>query len=359
MTPVSSPTESRVSRPPAGSATLPHVLVLGTGGTIAGSANGLSQAGYTSAVVPIDSLLDAVPQLAQLAHLSMDQIALVGGQDMNEAVWLTLAARVNAELASADVDGVVVTHGTDTIEETAFFLSLVVASDKPVVVTGATRPASAPGSDGPANIRDAVALAASATARGRSVMVVFDGVIYSPRDIVRMRLVSGREFESANGGSVGAISANGVRFFDTRKPLRPRCLDLPAAAPFPRVEVIYSHVNATPDMARAAVTAGAKGIVLAGTGNGNTSKAVLDALGEAVEAGVVVVRASRVVGGGSVERNIEVDDDRYGFVVSMDLDTAKARILTQLLLANGFSDAAKIQSAFERTADMIAITHSI
>ncbi len=325
----------------------PHVVVLGTGGTIAGAASALSKASYTSAVVPIATLLGAIPSLSEIAHLSFDQVAAVGGQAMTDALWLVLAARVEAELARPDVAGVVVTHGTDTLEETAFLLSLVIGSVKPVVVTGATRPASAPGSDGPANLRDAVVVAASRGAVGRGVMVAFDGAIFAPRHVVRVRIHSGREFASGMGGAIGTVSANGPRFLDPRPSSRSRRLALPAQAPFPRVEIIYSHVNAMPDLAEAAVAAGAKGLVLAGTGNGNSSPGVIEALARAARDGVVVVRASRVVGGGVVERNIEVEDDLYGFVAAGDLDTPKARILTQLLVANDIVDPVSIQAMFD------------
>src|SRR5206468_1967196 len=158
--------------PAAPAAKLPSIVVLATGGTIAGAAASDVQAGYTSGQVGVEQLLAAVPQAKKLANLRGEQIANIGSQDMNDSVWIKLATRVNALLAQPDVSGIVITHGTDTIEETAYFLNLVVKSTKPVVLTGSMRPSTALSADGPLNFYNAVGVAASPQAAGRGVLVV-------------------------------------------------------------------------------------------------------------------------------------------------------------------------------------------
>ncbi len=159
----------------------PKIMILATGGTIAGAQASTSEAGYKSGSFSVDDLIKAVPQLKDLADISGEQVANIGSQTMNHEVWLKLAKRVN-EVLKGDVDGVAITHGTDTMEETAFFLSLVVKSDKPVVLVGSMRPATAIGADGPANLYDAVALAANPEAKGRGPLVVLNDEIHYARE---------------------------------------------------------------------------------------------------------------------------------------------------------------------------------
>lgn len=325
-------------------AVLPGVHVLGTGGTIAGSATGLSKGSYTSGTLPIDALLAALPHVAGTVRLTYEQVASGGSQDMNETVWLRLARTAQAALADDDIAGVVITHGTDTLEETAFFLSLVLPADKPVVITGAARAASAPGADGPANMSDAIALAADPSSRGRGVLAVFDGAIFDPRGLIRTHIRSTREFGAANGGAAGLVTPGGPFFFSPPgQPAQAR-FELPET--LPAVAIVLAHVGAPVGQVDTAVAAGARGIVLAGTGNANASAEMLAALSRAAGDGVMVVRASRVSGGGRVDRNIEIDDDALGFVVSADLDALKARILLQLLIAAGVTTPSAVQAAF-------------
>jgi L-asparaginase len=323
---------------------LPRVHVLGTGGTIAGTATGLAQGSYTSGALSAEHLCAAVPQLARIARLSCEQISGGGSQDMSESIWLRLARAAVTALDEPDIDGIVVTHGTDTLEETAFFLSLLLPANKPVVVTGSTRAATAPGADGPANLTDAVALAACPQARGHGVVVVFDGTIFDPRSVVRAHIRSTRDFEAANGGPRGHVGANGI-YFLSPPPWRSPAFHIPED-PLPRVAIVVAHVGISPDSIEAAIRAGARGIIWAGTGNGNGSAPMMAALADAVRRGVVVVRASRIGGAGQIERNIEIDDDEAGFLVAYDLDAFKARILLQLLLAREATGDAELQAAF-------------
>src|SRR5215467_10461782 len=169
---------------------LPNIVILATGGTIAGSAASGTQAAYTSGAVGIDTMVAAVPGIRDLANIKGEQISNVGSQDMAFTILLTLAKRINTLLAQNDIDGIVVTHGTDTMEESAYFLNLVVKSDKPVVLVGSMRPSTAVSADGPGNLYDAVAVATSPGARGRGVLVVMNDTIHNARDVVKMNTTS-------------------------------------------------------------------------------------------------------------------------------------------------------------------------
>jgi L-asparaginase len=301
--------------------------------------------GYTSGQASAKDLIDAVPGIDKLATLSAEQIANIGSQDMNDEVWVTLAKRINELFSQGKADGVVITHGTDTMEETAFFLEQVVASDKPVVLVGSMRPSTAVSADGPANLYDAVKVAGSSEARGRGTLIVLNDTIQESRDATKTNTTSLQTFHSPNAGPAGYVNAADVRFVEpvTSYP-RPR-FKAPDKAPLPRVDIIYSHSNMTAEEVADAIKRGAKGIVLAGVGDGNSSKAVIDALSAAAKQGIVVVRSSRV-GSGFTLRNAELNDDQLGFVAALDLNPAKARVLLQLLLANNITDPARIQQEF-------------
>ncbi|HDS1696497.1 TPA: asparaginase [Pseudomonas putida] len=323
-------------------AALPRVLLLATGGTIAGSADNRGSGAYNAGAIGAQQLVSSVAGLGDLASLSAEQVASIGSQDMSDDIWLKLASRIQKALDQGEADAVVVTHGTDTMEETAFFLSLVLKTDKPVVLVGSMRPATALGADGPANIYEAVQVAVDKQSKGRGVMVVMNDQIDSARGVTKTHSTSVQTMQSPNLGSQGYVDLGHVRFV---KPAVPgQLLKLPEA-PLPRVEIIYSHSNMDALQIEHAIADKAKGIVLAGMGDGNTSKAALAALEKAAAQGIVVVRSTRV-SKGYVNRNVEVDDSKSGFVASMDLNPQKARVLTQLLIANGVTDPQKVQEAF-------------
>ncbi|HKX46258.1 MAG TPA: type II asparaginase [Planctomycetota bacterium] len=332
--------------PPA--AAKAKVVILATGGTIAGSAETQTQAGYTSGQVGVEVLLAAVPQLATLADVKGEQISNVGSQDISDAIWLKLAARINALQGSSDVDGIVITHGTDTLEETAYFLNLVVRGEKPVVLTAAMRPSTALSADGPLNIFDAVAVAADPKARGRGVLVVANDDIHGARDITKTSTTDIQTFQSLESGLIGVSAYGKNEYF--REPYRLHTktseLSLGDAEALPRVDVLYMCADASADLIDAAVAAGAQGLVTAGVGNGNMNAACLAAVQRAVEKGVVVVRSSRVTGG-FVGRNVEANDDELGTVAAGLLNPAKSRVLLKLALL-GTQDPAKIQGLFDR-----------
>ncbi|QBQ97577.1 asparaginase [Paraburkholderia pallida] len=330
------------------SAALPRVAVLATGGTIAGQADTRAANAYNAGAVGAQQLVQAVPGIEKLAHLSTEQVASIGSQDMNDKVWFTLARRIQEIFDRNEADAVVITHGTDTLEETAFFLDNVLHTHKPVVLVGSMRPSTATSADGPSNLYEAVEVAASPAARGRGVMVVLNDTIQSARATTKTNTTSVQTFASPNSGPIGYVDPASVRFLAPAFQPDSHKYALPSGEQLPRVEIVYSHANMDGVQIDNAIANKAKGIVLAGVGDGNTSKAALEALQRAAKQGIVVVRATRV-GSGFVNRNVEVNDDTSGFVVSLDLNTQKARVLTQLLIANGMTSPAQVQKAFAAT----------
>jgi L-asparaginase len=312
---------------------LPTVVVLATGGTIAGAASSNVQAGYTSGQVGVEQLIAAVPEAKKLANLRGEQISNIGSQDMNDEVWLKLASRVNALVAMPDVAGVVITHGTDTIEETAYFLNLVVKSRKPVVMTAAMRPATALSADGPLNFFNAVAVAAHKDAAGRGVLVVINDWIHGAASLTKTSTTAVQTFLSPQSGLIGTVAYGTLEFY--RGPIGKHTADsefsLTGATALPRVDIVMAHENMDGVLIDAAAAAGARGIVIAGVGNGNLTAAAVQSLAAQAKKGIVCVRASRVVTG-VVGRNVELEDDKLGFVASLDKNPQKARVLLRLAL---------------------------
>jgi L-asparaginase len=326
----------------------PRIVIVATGGTIAGAAESTTAAGYKSGAVAVDVLIAAVPQIKKFADVRGVQVSSVGSQDMDDALWVKLAAEVNRLLAQPDVDGIAITHGTDTMEETAYFLNLVVKSDKPVVLTGSMRPSTSLSADGPLNIYNAVGVAADPRAKGRGVLVVANDDIHGARAITKRHTTDVETFVSPEAGLIGVCLFDDREF--TRSPARAHTTATPfrvaEGQALPRVDVIYAHAGMSADLIDAAVAAGAKGIVIAGVGDGNMTTPALEAAKRAIAKGTVVVRSTRV-GDGIVRRNIEVDDDRVGTVVSKELNPAKARVLLKLALTQS-SDAKRIQELFDK-----------
>jgi len=331
----------------AAAADKPSIRILATGGTIAGAQAGSQSYGYKSGSFRVEDLIGAVPQLKELADLGGEQIANTGSQDMNDAVWLKLVKRVNELLGSRDVDGIVITHGTDTMEETAFFLDLAVKSEKPVVLVGSMRPATAISADGPGNLYSAVAVAASPGAKGRGVMVVLNDEVHAARNVTKIDTTSVETFKSPNRGPVALVHAGKIAWFEQmdRPHTRKTEFDVSGRSQLPRVDIIYAHANMSPDLIDSAVRAGAKGLVIAGVGDGNMTQQAQAAMSRAVKAGVVVVRSTRLPEG-LVLRNNEVNDDQTGFVASGEFTAPKARVLLQLGLTRS-NDAKQIQRMFD------------
>jgi L-asparaginase len=320
--------------------------VLATGGTIAGSQYPRSRRGYRSGIFSIEALIAAAPGIESLARLDAEHVASIGSQDMGESVWRALARRTQSALANPDVAGVVVTHGTDTMEETAYFLNLVVRSPKPVVLVGAMRPATAMSADGPMNLYNAVATAAHTDAGGRGVLVVANDEIHFAREVAKTNTTQVGTFKSTHRGLAGLVSSGRLHFYGM--PVRRHTLgsefQVPAARALPRVDIVYAHAGMGRELIDAAVRAGARGLVIAGVGNGNLGAAALAAAAAAARAGVAIVRSTRT-GGGIVERNVEMDDDQLGFIAADELNPQKARILLMLGLMRT-RDALVLQDMF-------------
>jgi L-asparaginase len=312
---------------------LPNIVILATGGTIAGAAATGTQAGYTSGAVTIDTMLAAVPGIKDLASIKGEQISNVGSQDMTFDIMLTLAKRCNELFSTGSVDGIVITHGTDTMEETAFFLNLVVKSDNPVVLVGSMRPSTAVSADGPLNLYDAVAVAADPNSRGRGVLVVMNDWIHGAHSLTKTSTTAVQTFMSPVRGIVGVSTYGKNDFYNTPtwKHTTNSEFDISNVNKLPRVDILYAYADMSPDLIDCSVAKEAKGIVIAGVGNGNMNKASLEAAERAAKKGVVVVRSSRVATG-AVGRNVEVNDDEMGFVASDELNPQKSRILLMLAL---------------------------
>ncbi len=331
----------------AANAQKPNIVILATGGTIAGSAETNVQSGYQSGQVGVDVLINAVPQLKDIANVTGEQISNIGSQNMSDKVWLKLAQTINALLARNDVDGVVITHGTDTMEETAYFLTLVIHSRKPVVLTASMRPSTALSADGPLNIYNAVAVAGNKDAWGRGVMVVANDRIHSAREVVKTSTTAVETFVSPLVGSIGTVNYGKCNFIDLphKKNTFDTEFNVDTNTVLPRVDIIAIYEDAPGDLIKAAVDLGAKGIVTEGLGNGNMPDACVSALEYARTKGVVVVRAARVFTG-FVDRNVELNDDQLGFVASYELRPSKARVLLRLALMKT-DDPIHIQQYFD------------
>jgi L-asparaginase len=325
---------------------LPNVVILATGGTIAGAGASGTQAAYTSGAVGIDTMIAAVPGIRDLANIKGEQISSVGSQDMTFAIMLTLAKRINALLAQNDVNGIVVTHGTDTMEESAYFLNLVVKSDKPVVLVGSMRPSTALSADGPLNLFNAVGVAADPQSAGRGVLVVMNDWIHGAHSLTKTSTTAVQTFMSPLRGLVGVANYGKNDYYNNPawKHTKGSEFDVASVTQLPRVDIIYAYADMPADLIGSSVANGAKGIVIAGVGNGNMNKLSLEAAATAAKKGVIVVRSSRVATG-AVGRNVEVNDDEMNFVASDELNPQKARILLTLALLKPRTTA-EIQTLF-------------
>jgi L-asparaginase len=310
---------------------LPRVKILATGGTIAGAGNSADRAGYKAGALPIDELLNAVPQIHKVANVTGEQIASVGSQDMSIEIWKKLAVRINEIFANNEADAVVITHGTDTQEETSYFLDLTIPYKNAVVITGSMRPATGISADGPKNLYDAVTVAANPASKGKGVLVCFNESIFDGRDVVKISTTKLNAFEAPNVGPVGQVYDGKVNYYSAA--LREVNVNTPfkitAATQFPRVDIIYMYADATGDLINSAVSNGAKALVIAGVGNGNFDKSFMDAITSAVKNGVIVCRASRCLSGRVVLED-EINDKELGTIVSDDLNPQKARVLLML-----------------------------
>jgi L-asparaginase len=324
----------------------PKIVILATGGTIAGAQADGNAAGYKSGSFAVEDLIKAVPNLGNLADITGEQVVNIGSQDMNDEVWLKLAKRLNEVLAQPDVTAVVITHGTDTMEETGYFLSLVTRSTKPVVMVGSMRPATGTSADGPANIYNAVSVAVHPAARGRGVLILLNDEIHYAREATKTNTTQLDTFRSPNRGKAGMTNSGRVYFYDAlaTKHTDKSAFSIDGLSALPRVDIFYAYANVGREYIDQCVKLGCKGIVLAGVGDGNATKTAVTGLADAIKKGVAVVHSSRT-NSGITDRNVELNDDEMGSVASMELNPQKARVLLMLGLTRT-RDAKKLQEFF-------------
>ena len=260
-----------------------RIAILGTGGTIAGFIDStIATTGYTAGAIDIDVLIKAVPQIRDLADISWEQIANIDSSNMCDEIWLRLAKKI-AKLFAEGIDGVVITHGTDTMEETAYFLNLTIKSDKPVVLVGAMRPSTAISADGPKNLYNAVALVANKEAKNKGVMVAINDKILSARGVVKTHSLNVDAFSSPDFGDLGYIVDGKVFFYNnvTKAHTKNAPFDVSKLTSLPKVDILYSYSNDGSGVAaKALFEHGTKAIVVAGSGAGSIHKNQKDVLKE-------------------------------------------------------------------------------
>ncbi|UCV04357.1 asparaginase [Dechloromonas denitrificans] len=325
----------------------PNVVILATGGTIAGAgAAATNSATYQAAKVPVDKLIAGVPELANVAQVRGEQVFQIASESFTNEHLVTLGKRVAALARQGDVDGIVITHGTDTLEETAYFLNLVVHTAKPIVVVGSMRPGTAMSADGTLNLFNAVSVAASQDARGKGVLVTMNDELNSGRDVAKTINIKTEAFKSP-WGPLGMVVEGKNYWF--RLPAKRHTTNsefdieqIDALAP---VEIAYGYGNVSDTAYRALADKGAKAIIHSGTGNGSVAARVVPALRELRANGVQIIRSSHVNGGGFVLRNAEQPDDQYDWVVAHDLNPQKARILAAVAMTKT-QDSKELQRIF-------------
>lgn len=324
----------------------PNVVILATGGTIAGAgAQATDSVIYQSAKVPVDTLIAAIPQLKEVASIRGEQVFQIASESFTNDNLLTLGKHVAALVKQDDVDGIVITHGTDTTEETAYFLNLVVRTEKPVVVVASMRPGTAMSADGIVNLYNAVTVAGSPDARSKGVLVVMNGEINSGRDVTKAINIKVEAFSSPWGALGLVVDGKNYWFrrLDKRHTMNSE-FDIEKIDTLPLVEIAYAGGNVSGTAYRAFARAGAQAIVHAGPGNGSVAGTLVPVLQELRAQGIHIIRSSHVNAGGFVLRNSE-PDDRYDWIAAHDLNPQKARILASVALSST-NDSHELQRIF-------------
>ena len=324
----------------------PNVVILATGGTIAGAgASALNSATYAAAKVGVDKLIAGLPELATVANVRGEQVFQVASESLTNDNLLTLAKRVSALAKQADVDGIVITHGTDTVEETAYFLTLVERTSKPIVMVASMRPGTALSADGALNLFDAVAVAGSPDAVGKGVLLTMNDTIESGRDVSKNINIKTNAF-SSQWGPLGMIVEGKNYWF--RAPVKRHTMnsefDIDTITELPNVGIAMGYEGVEPTAIEALGKSGVKALVHAGTGNGSVANRIVPYLQKVRADGAIVIRSARVPDG-FVLRNAEQPDDKYDWVVSHDLRPQKARILAMVALTKT-SDTKELQRIF-------------
>ncbi|WP_228243094.1 asparaginase [Porphyrobacter sp. GA68] len=320
-----------------------HILILATGGTIAGRSSSALRRDYRPGQIGIGELIDRVRPLAPQAVLEGRELAAIGSEDITPDLWQRIWTQCDAAMRADTVNGIIITHGTDTAEETALLLDLTLPTAKPVVLVGAMRAADAVGSDGLRNLVNAIRVTADADAAGRGVLLVMGDRVIAARDARKARTSGTDAFRGFPRDAVAAVTPHSLDWFGAPWAAR-RSARFTFPREFPEVPILHAFASMEPDLVDRIVGPQTRGVVLAGFGEGNAPRGVRDRLAELARRGLVIVRASRV-DEGIVDR--EPEDDTAGFVAARSLGPAKARVLLQVLLANGVRDAVAVQAAFD------------
>ena len=325
-----------------------HIVVIGTGGTIAGrGTSSINTSAYACSVLSIGEVLSGIPEVGSIARVSAEQLMQIGSENFSSDHLLTLGKRIDTLLKQHDVDGIVVTHGTDTIDETAYFLHLTLKSPKPVVVVGSMRPPSSLSADGPLNLYNAIRVASSPASRAKGTLVVSNDEIHSARDVVKTSTFKLESFRSPYG-PLGYIVEGNPRYY--RVPARRHTTETQWSVDeiyqLPEVGIVYAHAGIDAAVIEATAQSGIRGLIYAATGNGNVAGHIVGALRQARRRGVQIVRASRT-GSGVVIRNGAQPDDEYDWLVVDDQVPQKARLLLMLSLSDG-QNSAELQDVFYR-----------
>lgn len=325
----------------------PRIVLIGTGGTIAGHGeSAINTSAYDCSVVPIGDILAAVPAVEQFADIVPEQIFQLGSENFGSAQLLQLGKRIAMLLRRDDIDGVVVTHGTDTLEETAFFLHLTLPSDKPVVVVGAMRPPSSLSADGPLNLLNAVVVACSPLSRGQGTLVVSNDEIHTARDVSKVNTFKLEAFQSPFGPLGYVMEGKAIYYRHVaRRHTYTSEWSVDEIDTLPNVGIVYAHNGLDPAVIQAVFDANVQAVIYAATGNGNIAAALIPKLILARCQGIRIVRASRT-GSGVVVRNAAQPDDQYGWLVAHDHIPQKARILTMIALS-GSTEHTPVSTAID------------
>ena len=315
------------------------VVILATGGTIAGVGDAGKSAGYTPGTLTAEDLISAVPELADVAEIEAIQVCNVNSDDITDKVWIELANTINELSKDPDISGFVITHGTDTMEETAYFLNLTVKTDKPVVITGSMRPSTSISADGPMNLYESVCVAASADAAGKGVLVVFSDLIFTARSVTKTSTYDVMAISARETGACGVVRDGNVYFYEqsVKRHTTDTEFDVSSLSSLPKVSVVYFSVDMDPEILKYAAEH-SDGIVIAGAGAGEFSEGYIEVIKDLK---IPVVISSRIGDGIIIPANLLVE----GTIAADNLPPQKAAVLLRLALTKT-KDVGKIQDMF-------------
>ena len=305
------------------------ITILATGGTIAGVSKSHSSTDYTAGILDADSLLQTIPQIKDLAEIKIEQFTNIDSIDMKDSIWLELHQKIFEILPNTDA--IIITHGTDTMEETAFFLDCTIHSHKPIILTGAMRPSNALSADGPKNLLNAIFLALCKDSKNRGVMITMNDKIFSTKSVSKTHTLNLDAFSSINGSDLGYILDKEVFFYESAK-RDSFYFDIKGIKSLPKVDILYSYANDKNGIiATTLFENGTQGLIIAGSGNGSINQNQKEILKNLIKRGLKVMISSRVNNGIVI---LKESDKKDGFLCAKNLNPQKARILLSLTLIN-------------------------